>query len=711
MRVARGKGWAEVRFVRRAPAAGGDGPVEKLLDAANSACRDARSVWLGYLLLGAYLLVTVGGTTYKQLLLDAPTKLPLLDVDVPLQTFFQYAPLLFVLVHAYLLVQLYLAARTLHALDAAIAAPGKNAAERATLRLRIDKFVIAQLLVGGNREFLPSLFLSFAAWIPLLAGPIFLLLAFQVTFLAYHDVFTTWIQRAALIVDLAFIWLLWPAITHPSGRFGGAVTAWVFGLIAGVWLAGSETIRRARAITAKGATRAAFADALRFAVFDRSIQTVVEETFNEIAIAGVLLLLSGATLVFSLLIATIPGEEIESWVLAGKTQFPNGLPETCGSGDPEFDFTHCFLNPALWSSRTETAWAPTAVLFEGEPDEARGRASSLFARNLVLVGLDLIDTDADKLAKVERTISLRNRDLRFATLDRADLRKADLTYAQMEGASLVGAQLQGASLEFAQLHTASLILAQLQGASLYKAQLQGALLDGAQLQGASLSFAHLHGASLGGAQLQGASLGSAQLQGATLYVAQLQGASLRGARLQGALVETTTLFDSDLYGAGLWRAELPFDTVALGETDFRAIDLSPPDAKTISSDIAAWLGAMPEDTGSRTLKKNAAARLAVLTAPMSDDQEKIGRRKWEALAARPWGDAEEQRLGADLVALACAIGNRPFVAQGIFRRIDREPNRPYAKKVASGLLATGCEGAKGLTDEELSELHKIAAAK
>ena len=47
----------------------------------------------------------------------------------------------------------------------------------------------------------------------------------------------------------------------------------------------------------------------------------------------------------------------------------------------------------------------------------------------------------------EATLSLRNRDLRFARLDRSDLHQADMTGANLDGASLVGADLRGVWLQ------------------------------------------------------------------------------------------------------------------------------------------------------------------------------------------------------------------------------------------------------------------------
>jgi hypothetical protein len=41
-------------------------------------------------------------------------------------------------------------------------------------------------------------------------GPVLLLLLIQVQFLPYHLEWVTWVQRIAIVVDVIFLWLLWP---------------------------------------------------------------------------------------------------------------------------------------------------------------------------------------------------------------------------------------------------------------------------------------------------------------------------------------------------------------------------------------------------------------------------------------------------------------------------------------------------------------------
>jgi uncharacterized protein YjbI with pentapeptide repeats len=226
-------------------------------------------------------------------------------------------------------------------------------------------------------------------------------------------------------------------------------------------------------------------------------------------------------------------------------------------------------------------------VFRGSVNEVLGTPKGLFSNVLVLTDQQFIEADKlDKLSKLDRTISLRGRDLRGAVLVRADLRKADFTGANLNHAVLDFAKLSGvrmgcaetkrradrdqklphgkekwpddgctwleaASLFQTDLEEAQLALAHLQNASLNFALLQGADLEYADLRGAQLGFALLQRASLHGSLLQGAVLPHAQLEGAILDHASMQCVNLDGAKLQGA-----SLIGVDLEGASLTQAAL-----------------------------------------------------------------------------------------------------------------------------------------------------------
>lgn len=138
--------------------------------------------------------------------------------------------------------------------------------------------------------------------------------------------------------------------------------------------------------------------------------------------------------------------------------------------------------------------------------------------------------------------------------EHSDLQGADLSGAQLQGAHLSKARLQDADLSGAQLQGADFTEAQLQGVNFSEAQLQEAVFNGAHAQGTNFDSAQLQGAILGGAELQGSRFTNAQLQGATLASSQLHGADFTGAQLQTSSLYNTQLQGVDLSDAQLQGA-------------------------------------------------------------------------------------------------------------------------------------------------------------
>ena len=77
-----------------------------LLDNIAEASKNARKIYLLYIGFLAYCALTVASTTDRQIVLDEPAKLPIIDVEVALNGFFLLSPLLAIGVFIYF--QIYL---------------------------------------------------------------------------------------------------------------------------------------------------------------------------------------------------------------------------------------------------------------------------------------------------------------------------------------------------------------------------------------------------------------------------------------------------------------------------------------------------------------------------------------------------------------------------------------------------------------------------
>ncbi|WOJ91256.1 pentapeptide repeat-containing protein [Methylocapsa polymorpha] len=482
---------SRVRAARaEAPIAPPD-PIEKFaekaddLDEARKSVEDAASLsgglWLSYLFALFYIGIAAGGVTHTDLLLENSVKLPFLGVDLPLVAFFALGPILFVISHAYTLMNFVLLAGKVGTFNSILGkklpdpearptqdvSPERAAELRDTrlgLRRQLPSNIFVQFLAGPRdiRDGGLGWMLKAVAWISLVVGPVLLLLLLQVQFLPYHLAWVTWIQRLALVADVALLWFLWPAV-----------------------LASRCEIQWPRLWRHPVATAASL-----------------------------------IPIGLAMIVARFPGEWMDAQI-ANRQWIPLNLAAIgLEEKNPKA--------PPKWTSFHD-------LLFNGDVDELTLRRKSLFSNTLVLPKLDALKAaKVDNLDGVTETLTLKGRHFENAVFNEADLRKANLDGANLRGASFYQAKLQGARFYQSELQGARLEDAELQCASLGGAKLQGASLAGAVLLGAYAEEVKLQGASLNGANLQAAVLSKAELQDASLHGAKLQGASLQGAELQGA---------------------------------------------------------------------------------------------------------------------------------------------------------------------------------
>jgi uncharacterized protein YjbI with pentapeptide repeats len=432
--------------------------VGELQKALNDAAGKASVLWTTFIIFQFYLAITFGSLTHRDLFLETTIKLPLLSVDLPFIGFFVVAPMILLIFHFYVFLQLLGLASKAKNYNTLLAVEAPVASDRQYMRQRLDVFPILQFLAGprDQRTGFRGFSLRLIAWITLVATPVLILLQGQVTFLPYHDEWIVWLQRVAVLIDLAVIWYFWIHLRSDDAPVNRLLRK------ASMYLGGVGTL---------------------------------------------------CVVIFSIYLATFPGE----WMKMHLPQlsslqallFEGGVDSV--TGRPQSIFSNRLV-------LTDQSFVVDPDKLDKISVSRRFRGRDL--RSAVLNLTDLRKADFSDAQLQGASFALAQ--LQGALFLRAQLQGASLDLTLLQGASLFGAQLEGASLDAAQLQGASLGEAQLQGASLKGAQLQGASLDRAQLQGAFLFRAQLQGASLDEAQLQGAWLDEAQLQGASLNGAQLQ---------------------------------------------------------------------------------------------------------------------------------------------------------------------------------------------
>jgi uncharacterized protein YjbI with pentapeptide repeats len=501
--------------------------VGALERSVNDSAGRVSGLWLSFVAFSAYLAAAASMITARQLFLEEPIKLPTINVDVPLIAAAILMPLLFVIYHVYLLLQVVLLARTAAAYNAALDHAVADGGDRTLIRQRLANTLFAQMFAGSPRERqgLLGWLLRLMAWITLAIAPALVLIVFEVKFLPYHSLLVTWTHRALIAIDLLAVLTLWAGAVQPDRDIGwrallndrvGLALAVVILLVAcfAITMPGESTRALTRYLSAPTFTDQEHPDCWAPAVI--------------IALLSDSLSLRGQDFV--------DDDRLAKIVAAAKAS----------------------QLPPHRSERTR--------LFR-ERDLRCGHFEGVDLRRVDLSGSDLSGASL-RGAHLEGALFYGVR-ARQAVFDAAELQGASFSFeedngaktgdellkpAELQGSSFIDAQMQGALLRSAQLQGARLRGARLEGADLDDAALQGAVLDAARLHGATLKGARLQAAMLVGTQAPGATFADAQLQAAALGSGQLLAADFTRALLQGVRFDNARLRLADFSGAHLWRS-------------------------------------------------------------------------------------------------------------------------------------------------------------
>ncbi len=690
--------------------------IENLLKAANDASGQARNGWIAFLSLLAYLFVTLASVTHKALLLNSAVKLPIIDVQLPLFSFFMFGPFLLVLFHFGLLMQHVSLSRKLAAYNAAIAdevrSPGRSKKKQQELarehpsRLLLHGYSISQYVAGPETSRVVRGGQWLMGWLTLNILPLIALLYFQFQFLPYHSYPVIWLQRGVLVLDLVILVSIGMFVDRPESRLGESLS-YNF-----------------------------FERPLRFALIIAGMGIVAFLSFGVATIPAGRLDIALATLGFCK--GPPPEERLmgcpTAWLFEGTPNFATGKPNSLfarnilvpdtdltgadeeGKGGLKLSFRDRDLRYAVLARSKLQGADFTAADLTGV---SLHRADLQHAKFLCARTGKQDDTgqkaepgDHDRDCAILRRADLSHAQLGEAKLKRAKLEGADLSFAKMQRANLFEAEMQRANLLGANLQEADLSSAKLQGAILEVAEMQGADLTQVNLEEANLGRAELQGAILTGAQMQGTYLGWAKLQGASFFeegpegekapVSFLQGADFTNAKLQGADLTGAQMQGANLAEAEIWLVE-PLNEAQVEDADLRGIALTPSDPDALRETLAGL--------GDEAVRKRVAKRLAHLLDP-HQVAAWAGSPKWQFWTdlqsrSRPAPAARAKRL----VDISCKDDTGGYIVKGIARRVSgfAERYEKYAKLTAQALVdKKTCPAAKHLSEETLAELREIA---
>jgi uncharacterized protein YjbI with pentapeptide repeats len=644
--------------------------VNALERAVNDSATRVSAIWVSFLVFSLYLFIAATTVTPRQLLLAEPIKLPVVNVDLPLWGFFVLAPILFVIFHTYVLIQVLLLGRTTAAYNIAVARQKLAADDNALLRQRLANTLFAQIFGGSPREregFIGWL-LRAIVWITLAVGPILIVLAFQISFLPYHSHIATWTHRILILIELAAFFLIWPLALDAT-----------------------------KDIQWRGTRRQPLRKRLRKLLWFSTRNTSA-------------LLSCALFILISLSLVSFPGEPHVN-LFTGQSLYSVNCKRTILT---EFNLVDL--------RRFDRLVLPNIDVVDDEKLEKIKNAGK--QKSVVPFQTERVRDFSDRDF---RCASFSQADLRHVAFDSAHLAGANLSFAELQGASFRNAILNNADMRLAKLDGASLSGASLRGASLHSADARGAVFADTRLEGATLDFAsafganftdaHMMGISMtntwspgadfSGAQLQGANLeradfsaaffGGANLQGSSLIGANLRASYFNKTQLNGAILDGSQLGEAEFFKVALWRAKVDqCKRLRIDEPDFRSGPTALPEKSEyrqydyspleLSQFIERTLASVPE-TQSGKLKDILRDRL---TENVDESEDRRLEEIWKGCgtAAPPPVEHRANQV-AYIVKLVCS-SDEPHLTSSIVTIWTGYWMESYdavrAKEVARGLL-------------------------
>lgn len=484
---------------------------------------------LFFLAFVLYALLTVLGTTDRDFFFENGVSFPLLNIKLPLVTFYMVAPLIIIFMH-FNVMYLYLRHRKLM--------QRHNKIEKFYESIPLGVFDIATIEKGFVHNVLERFIFILVYLLPL-----FTLYIFWCHFNKYQNPLYSWLHWIYIVIDTIMI-----AYLIKSTRYKHLIFMMIpISLILVPLIQG--TINNEQQVIK------IFQKYLQYDKYD--IREFIEAYYPRLELPGEYLV-------------TYDYNQLKALQSLDKSKPLALLQPPIDLRNRSFKYAN-FNDAFLVRVNFEGANLYGATMAHAKLQGANLESANLRYASLQFANLQKANMRGTKLqgaylqhAKLQEA-KMKGANLQGADLMHANLQKADLYYAQLKGASLIDTRLQEANLtlailartnmRYAKLQKADLDTARLFGAEMLRVQLQGAYMRRAKLVGASLSDANLQGADLCNADLRGADLNFANLQGTNMVGANLRGAVLYDVKLQGAYLGGTKLQGTDMRNAKLQGAQ------------------------------------------------------------------------------------------------------------------------------------------------------------
>lgn len=442
-----------------------------LSESLNESSKHNGKLIIGFLLFLSYVFIIALSTTDMQLLVpDSKVNLPIVNVDLPLFSFYIVVPILILVLHFNLLIKLHIHTQKL----------------LAWLTLKENMVNLFPFTFNFPLAVEPKFSTAFKLLsqvtnaVTILIFPLVTLLTILMRFIPYHSYSMTFYHKIILIIDMLLLMGFYIASTCLKKRHS-------------IIKLGCLHIKRKCIIIIFMVIMIIF---LALAVnIPKENNSCIAENFTPIFHCNLIVR-------NKILLASAPSQEIiNAFIVKDKS------------------IDKAYYNHAIGLD-----------LSDRDLRFANFSGSNLAKVNLVKAQLQESHLD-DTILQDAR---LSGAQIQNATFTEAQLQHADLVGANLQSTNLMLAKFQGADLSFTDLDGAFLLNTKFEGARLERTKLRGAILEHAQFQGAVFMDSEMQGADLIDANFQGATLHNVNLQGAMLKNVRFQSARLHNTDLSGS---------------------------------------------------------------------------------------------------------------------------------------------------------------------------------
>lgn len=467
-----------------------DAYVQTLRESVDKSSKVTRTLALTFVALMFYILLIVASTTDLMLFLpDSRVTLPILNIELDLLAFYTVTPFLIIILHFNLLINLYHHKKRLDELyEAEDYAPNYN-------HLHPFLFNYLERYAPGSffRPFFKGLIQLALFWFP-----VFVVIALQYRFLAYHDYDRSLAQFIASVISIAM------------------ATVFLFLVL--------NRIQKEK-------------------------KTLRQVVGGRILSGGMVLVFLGAAGIC----------EYGSWVVkkglwVSHRQIGNsGMKKNYLDVFPEFMPMAINLNDYV--NQINQVDESLVAKYLGDSttiEEARSLAILNHGKGLNLIGRDF------KYAVMERinlsNVNAREADFSNSTLENADFSKANLKEARFSGAYMVEADFRETNLINVDFFNAVLSRVKFGDAILLGNNFMGSYYTDGDFSGFNLSEFNLSEGVFSRTSFRGADLSSTNFSGAMLIESDFRNASLSRSNLQSANLTRADLSYAKIYDVEVCRA-------------------------------------------------------------------------------------------------------------------------------------------------------------